>query len=58
MINKLPIDQIVDIPTRKDNILDLFLFGTNQPSLINKVKSILGISKHCSSRCKLQSKED
>ena len=44
MINKLGIDQIVDFPTRKDNILDLFC--TNQPSLINKVKSIPGISDH------------
>jgi hypothetical protein len=44
MINKLGIDQIVDFPTRKDNILDLFC--TNQSSLINKVKSIPGISDH------------
>jgi hypothetical protein len=44
MINKLGIDQIVDFPTRKDNILDLFC--TNQSSLINKVKSIPGNSDH------------
>jgi hypothetical protein len=44
MINKLGIDQIVDFPTRKDNILDLF--STNQSSLINKVKPIPGISDH------------
>jgi hypothetical protein len=44
MINKLGIDQIVDFLTRKENILDLFC--TNQPSLINKVKSIPGISDH------------
>jgi hypothetical protein len=47
MINKLGIDEIVDFPTRKDNILDLFC--TNQPSLINKItskKTILNYVKH------------
>ncbi|CAG2232939.1 CD39 [Mytilus edulis] len=44
MLNNLGIEQMVDFPTRKDNILDLFC--TNQPALITKIKSIPGISDH------------
>lgn len=44
MINQIGIEQIVDFPTRKDNILDLFC--TNQPALITKIKTIPGISDH------------
>lgn len=40
----LGLEQLVDFPTRKDNILDIFC--TNQPSLITKIKSIPGISDH------------
>ncbi|CAC5361566.1 unnamed protein product [Mytilus coruscus] len=35
-LNNLDLDQLVDFPTRKDNILDIFC--TNQPTLITKIK--------------------
>ena len=35
MIQDLGAEQMVDFPTRKDNILDMFV--TNQPSLVNKL---------------------
>jgi len=36
--------QLVDTPTRKENILDIF--ATNRPSLITDFKTIPGISDH------------
>ncbi|CAC5391834.1 unnamed protein product [Mytilus coruscus] len=44
LLNNLGLDQLVNFPTRKDNILDIFC--TNQPNLITKIKSIPGISDH------------
>ena len=38
------LDQIVDFPTRDNNLLDIFL--TNRPSLIQTCKSLPGISDH------------
>ena len=43
-INCSGLDQIVDIPTRGDNILDIFL--TNRPTLVNKCEVVPGISDH------------
>ncbi|CAC5414252.1 unnamed protein product [Mytilus coruscus] len=44
LLNNLGMDQLVNFPTRKDNILDIFC--TKQPNLITKIKSIPGISDH------------
>ena len=38
------LEQIVDFPTRKDNILDIIL--TNRPSLVNKCEGAPGLSDH------------
>ena len=43
-INLGGFSQLVDTPTRGNNILDLF--ATNRPSLVNKVKVSPGISDH------------
>ena len=40
----LSVKQLVDFPTRKENILDLFL--TNRPSLVNRLEPMPGISDH------------
>ena len=42
MIQDLGAEQMVDFPTRKDNILDIFV--TNRPSLVNKRNPIPGLS--------------
>ena len=38
------LQQMVDFPTRRDAILDLFF--TNRPSLINKIRPLPGVSDH------------
>ena len=43
-IQEISMEQIVDIPTRLDNILDLVL--TTHPSLVNKCKPLPGIVDH------------
>eukprot|EP00745_Piridium_sociabile_P038619 TRINITY_DN7074_c0_g1_i3.p1 TRINITY_DN7074_c0_g1~~TRINITY_DN7074_c0_g1_i3.p1 ORF type:complete len:816 (+),score=128.54 TRINITY_DN7074_c0_g1_i3:312-2759(+) len=43
-INNCNMEQMVSSPTRKDNILDIFM--TNRPSLINKCETLPGISDH------------
>ena len=40
----LSVKQLVDFPTRNENILDLFL--TNRPSLVNRLEPMPGISDH------------
>ncbi|MCG8033367.1 MAG: hypothetical protein JAZ03_14475, partial [Candidatus Thiodiazotropha taylori] len=40
----LSLNQIIDSPTRGDNILDLF--STNRPSIVNRSSVIPGISDH------------
>ena len=37
-------EQIVDFPTRRENLLDIFI--TNRPSLLNKCTPIPGLSDH------------
>ena len=44
MIQDLGAEQMVDFPTRKDSILDIFV--TNRPSLVNKCTPIPGLSDH------------
>ena len=44
MIQDLGAEQMVDFPTRKDNILDIFV--TNRPSLVNKCSPIPGLGDH------------
>ena len=44
MIQDLGAEQMVDFPTRKDNILDIFV--TNRPSLVNKCNPIPGLGDH------------
>ena len=44
MIHDLGAEQMVDFPTRKDSILDIFV--TNRPSLVNKCNPIPGLGHH------------
>ena len=46
MIQDLGAEQMVDFPTRKDNILDICIFVTNRPSLVNKCNPIPGLGYH------------
>ena len=43
-IQELDLEQVVNFPTRQDNILDLVL--TSHPSLVNRCKPLPGISDH------------
>jgi hypothetical protein len=43
-IQELDLEQVVNFPTRQDNILDLVL--TSHPSLVNRCKPLPGISNH------------
>ena len=43
-IQEISMEQIVDFPTRLDNILDLVF--TTHPSLVNKCKPLPGIGDH------------
>ena len=44
LVEDIDLQQMVDFPTRNNATLDLFL--TNQPSLINRLKSTPAISDH------------
>ena len=44
MVNECHLKQIVNEPTRGDNILDVFM--TNRPSLVNKCATIPGVGDH------------
>ena len=44
IIQELALEQIVDFPTRQENILDLVL--TTHPSLVNKCKPLPGLGDH------------
>ena len=44
MLARTGMEQIIDFPTRKDNILDVII--TNRPSLLNRCEGMPGLSDH------------